>query len=244
MKVISFVPSWTETLLEAGIDVVGRTRFCIHPQARVKNIAVVGGTKDANWAKVQELKPELIIFDREENTRDMAETCGFPFYATHVTSVPSLAKELAQLSKIFSNKKLHEFSERARFCPVERSMGARNFFEPLTAIPEKIETVLYMIWKNPWMAVSRDTFIGSVCELLGCHLPQFSHQYPKINLDDYDPKTTLLLFSSEPFPFRRHRQEIASLGFPAAVVEGESFSWFGLRSIRFLEEQFNHHSSI
>ncbi len=233
MRVISFVPSITETLLVADVNVVGRTRFCIHPMS-AKKIPVIGGTKDGQWEKIRVLKPDLVIFDREENTKQMAESCDFPFYAMHVTSVESLGRELAKLAEILANPKLHAFSQRA-FTLLGSSFSAPALFEPLTAIPSGIETVLYVIWKDPWMVVSADTFIGDICRLLKMALPNFAEKYPKISLADYNPEKTLLLFSSEPFPFRKYLEEIKSLGFPAAMVDGENFSWFGIRSIQFLE---------
>lgn len=249
MKVVSFVPSLTETLIEAGIDVVGRTRFCIHPES-ARSIPIVGGTKDANWDKVRALKPDLLIFDREENTLEMARECSLPYLSTHVTSLETLASELQTLSRTLSCPALQEYSFRVqKFCsPKGSNIGLRtdrtrllanNTFEPLTNIPEEIEQVVYLIWKNPWMAVSRETFIGDVCLKINVWLETFDVKYPEISLEDYDPKTTLLLFSSEPFPFRKHVDAIRMLGFPAALVDGESMSWFGIRSLRFLESLAN-----
>lgn len=235
MRVISFVPSLTETLIEAGISVVGRTRFCIHPSA-ARAIPVVGGTKVGRWDKVQALKPDLVIFDREENTREMAESCGVPYVATHVTSVETLATELRKLSSTLSSPQLQGYAERAEALR-QGSFKREGLYERLTTIPKSVDQVLYLIWRDPWMAVSADTFIGSVCEQVGLRLPRFDSKYPQIRLEDYSPERTLLLFSSEPFPFRKHVDEIKALGFPAGLVDGECFSWFGLRAIRFLESQ-------
>lgn len=86
MRVVSMVPSWTETLLEAGRDaadfeLVGRTRYCVHPADLAASITAVGGTKEINWDRVSELKPDLVIFDREENPKSMADRSPYPWLA-------------------------------------------------------------------------------------------------------------------------------------------------------------------
>ena len=73
MRVVSLVPSLTETLLECGVEVVGRTRFCIHPADKVADIPAVGGTKEVNWQRCLALEPDLVVMDKEENTLEMAQ---------------------------------------------------------------------------------------------------------------------------------------------------------------------------
>src|SRR5437868_6660844 len=99
MRVVSFVPSWTETLLSSGVEVVGRTRFCIHPHEKVAAIPVVGGTKDWNLEKLRALKPDLLLLDQEENPKFMAEQSEFPFHATHIESVQSVAGALRAMGE-------------------------------------------------------------------------------------------------------------------------------------------------
>lgn len=87
MRVVSFVPSWTETLIASGVEVIGRTHFCIHPESTVKSIAVVGGTKNILIEQVVALKPDLVLFDKEENNQEMYQLCldrRLNCYATHV----------------------------------------------------------------------------------------------------------------------------------------------------------------
>ena len=70
MRVVSLVPSLTETLFALGLttkEVVGRTPWCIHPQDMVDHVMVVGGTKTPNLAKIRSLNPDLIVMDKEEN---------------------------------------------------------------------------------------------------------------------------------------------------------------------------------
>src|SRR5690606_21904852 len=110
MRVVSMVPSWTETLLKAHVQVVGRTRFCIHPPKMITNIPIVGGTKDVSWDLVMDLKPDLVLLDQEENPLEMAEECPVPYLATHVSSLTALQSELARLGEHFENAALMELS--------------------------------------------------------------------------------------------------------------------------------------
>ncbi len=241
MRIVSLVPSWTETLIEAGVNVVGRTRYCIHPEATVKSIPVVGGTKDINWNRVGELKPDLLLLDKEENPKKIAEASPFPFVATHVTDLHSVSRELEMLAEQFANRTLNEWAVRWR------QIEARKFNRPLYDTPgilewwrkpaQPIEQILYVIWKNPFMAVSRETFIGSVLSALGLEglLPTQTKKYFEFELKNYDPQSTLLLLSTEPYPFAREREYVESLGFPCALIDGEKMSWFGVRTLRFLE---------
>ena len=229
------VPSWTETLLAAGITVVGRTRYCIHPAKDVSSIPVVGGTKDWDWDKIQALTPDLIILDQEENPLFMAEQASIPFLATHITSVESVSVELRNLGLHLKNDFLMKLAQEwQRLTPYRGELpgvvqwGLRPSAQP--------QSVYYVIWKNPWMVVSRDTFVGSMLSYCGIEVPFFDKKYPVIEEARLrDQQNALLLFSTEPYPFLKHRDELAKLGTPYALVDGEQFSWFGLRSLRFLQ---------
>ena len=250
MRVVSLVPSWTETLIQSGVEVVGRTRFCIHPRQSVGKITVVGGTKGVDFAKIRDLKPDVVVMDREENTREMAERMEAPIFATHVTSLEDCARDLHMLGSLLQNPKLFEFAERfKKIAIMKRSTVTPATPEDWLKLPgveswwrvpdNDIAQFVYMIWKNPWMAVCGDkTFIGSVWRNLGWgHLQmKFDCAYAKLDLDQLDPASTLLLFSSEPFAFHREKESLLrDLKYPCALVNGESFSWFGIRALRFLE---------
>lgn len=115
MKVISFVPSLTETLITAGVTVVGRTRFCIHPTDEVQNITVVGGTKNLDLEKVKALNPDLIVFDKEENNKEMFEECvqsGLKCYATHITNLKACGEELMKLGELLKSEMLTLWGEQ------------------------------------------------------------------------------------------------------------------------------------
>lgn len=249
LRVVSLVPSWTETLVQCGVNVVGRTRFCIHPRDKMADIPVVGGTKQVNWEKIETLKPDILIFDKEENTFEMAAASPYPYLATHVCHLEDVSHECLKLANQFENLKLAALSTRWRelsqkpalsFDP-ENIPGFLQWVKPTTHM-QTIERVSYIIWRDPWMSVSPTCFIGSVINKLGMVLPQYvsNERYPKFDLSELNPQTTLLLLSSEPYPFHRKTPEIANFPFASAVVDGECYSWFGLRSLLFLEKQYHH----
>ncbi len=245
MRAVSLVPSWTETLIEAGVNVVGRTRFCIHPAQRVKAIPAVGGTKDWDWEKIQALKPDILVLDREENPRFMAEQSQIPFVDTHIGALQDVPPNLEKLRLATHAEGLKPFVERWQEVQLKGprpDWDGRSDFAGLIEWGRRptgpIRRVEYVIWKRPWMAVSRDTFIGSTLTAIGFgpYLTKHANKYPELDLEMWpDKESTLLLFSSEPFPFVKVSRSLAALGFPYALVDGESFSWFGVRSLKFLE---------
>lgn len=235
------VPSWTETLIWAGVNVVGRTRFCLHPEDRVSEIPIVGGTKNWNLDKVRGCQPDLLVLDKEENPREMAEEESLPFWASHVRGVDCLPNELESLSASLGNDRLGELAVRWR---------AVTELEPRPIDPgdlpgvvewgrkptRPISSVVYVIWRDPWMAVGPKTFIGSMLARLGLSVHPFDSAYPEFSPSELAPDS-LLLFSSEPYPFLRKREGLEEMGQPYAFVDGEKFSWFGIRSLQFLEAQ-------
>lgn len=244
MRVISLVPSWTETLIAAGVEVVGRSRYCLYPKQEVGSISVVGGTKDIDWEKVALCKPDLLILDREENPKKMAVDCPFRWISTHVQSLYDLPKELLLLSNVLGNETLKGFSERYSAAiqskPKFVSWENPNLALEWWAFPQgqAIDRIEYVIWREPWMVVSRDTFIGSVMEWMGWGqwLRAGPIKYPQVlDSSDFLPNT-LFLFSSEPYPFAKFKEYAVQLGGASALVDGELFSWFGLRNLRFLEK--------
>jgi ABC-type Fe3+-hydroxamate transport system substrate-binding protein len=240
MKVVSLVPSWTETLIEAGVDVVGRTRFCIHPKQAVQKIPIVGGTKNLKSAELASLKADLVILDREENPKEFLEAISTAYLDTHVTNLKSLALELERMSNILKNKKLQAFANRAK-----ELHQCKSFNKPYEAlILDKIENSIfdlnapwaYVVWKNPWMCAGEGTYIQCVIEKLGYKLATFGLSKKYFEIAEEELIKNQCFFSSEPFPFKK-----STIGdhFRGAMVDGECLSWFGIRSLRFLEQAFN-----
>lgn len=241
MRIISLVPSLTETLVDCGAQVVGRTRYCIHPAAAVAGIPDVGGTKQVDWDRVRDLQPDLVILDREENTKEMAADCPVPYHAVHITSVGDVGPQLAGLADRMGLPALAEVAARWQ-AAAARPVRPRDLAELPGMIrwwrPPTTQTrAEYLIWRRPWMAIGQGTFIHSMLEQvgLGGKVVPHAEKYPQVEVVDLDPATTVLLFSSEPFPFARQEEELRSLGYACGLIDGECYSWYGTRSLRFLE---------
>jgi len=248
LKIVSFVPSWTETLLAAGGNIIGCTRYCIHPKDLTETCVKVGGTKSFDLHKIQNLKPDVVIMDKEENTKLMSEKCPFPILPSHVCSLEDLQLELETFSHQLQLPDLLSYSLRVNKLLNQTALKTQGISGVLDWWKKPEEDLshyqlVYLVWKKPFMCITRGTFIGSVLNKLklGDKLwfPQGRGLYPELELSDLPPKS-ILLFSSEPYPFAQFKEEYlqSQMPFPAALIDGESFSWFGLRSIRFLEDQF------
>ncbi|MCB0342510.1 MAG: Fe3+-siderophores ABC transporter protein [Pseudobdellovibrionaceae bacterium] len=247
-RIVSLVPSWTETLLAAGAHVVGRTRFCVRPKDLVKDIPVVGGTKTLDLDKLNWLAPDFVVMDQEENTLVMAENCPFKILTSHVGSLTDLHDELLHFSSRLNLPGLAAYADRLDTLikrPPTRKASASDWpgiIEWWRRPEGSISNyhVVYVIWNNPLMAISKDTYIGSVMGWFGLSENLWpgdgSQKYPSFKMSDV-PENTLFLFSSEPFPFSKYKEKfLKTSNHPAALVDGESYGWFGLRGLRFLEE--------
>ncbi|MCP4204419.1 MAG: Fe3+-siderophores ABC transporter protein [bacterium] len=243
MRVISLVPSLTESLLECGVDVVGRTRFCVHPADRVAGIPVVGGTKEVDWAACQALRPDLVVLDREENTREMADSCPWPWTAVHITAVENVGTELSGLARRVGSDALLQLAgdwsrvadRGALAFPGWRQIpGAETY---LSASTEAISRLEYVIWRKPWRVIGPGTFIHSMLRKvgLGDYLPSHESRYPEMLEAAMNRSDTFYLYSSEPYPFADKEELLGSSGIAGAIVDGELYSWYGVRSYRFLE---------
>ena len=258
-RVISMVPSWTEMLLTLNIPVVGRTRFCIEPEGLTQSILSVGGTKDWDFSAIQSLNPTLLILDKEENPKFMSKGHSIPIVATHVQDLESCALGIHQIRHALEGTLGAEAQEGLQNLAGRWSQLASRSLPPNIKNPQfwqdfpgvmnwikkpqgPVEHIYYIIWKNPWMVASHETFIGAMFSKIGIRLlPQGTsaiNRYPEVILDRLDKLTTLLFFSSEPYPFHKKKSELEKLGFACALVDGQAFSWFGLRSLLFLESYF------
>lgn len=255
------VPSWTETLLWAGAPVIGRTRFCIHPRDLVSRIQAIGGTKDLNLEALQSViskfrsNPEngqkiLVILDREENPKSFLEhfdSDDFQIHVTHVASNLDLEIELEKLAVYFP--KLGELKVR-----LENQRAKTSDFKSIAPPSQLLQKakgewsgrgpLVYVIWKNPWMAVSPDTYIGSqIQSTFATELFTFSThtKYPEFSLSQL-PAGARVLLSTEPYPFAKSFEALADEIIQAGasyvgLIDGESMSWFGIRGLRALEDR-------
>ena len=228
MKIVSLVPSITETLFDVGLDVeqiVGRTKFCIHPGKLVNDVEVIGGTKNLNLEKIKSINPDLIIANREENEKSQVEELmrDFNVWVTDIETLEDNSKFLIELGKKFNREK-----ETEKFAAEINQMF--DVIAPVSNIK-----VAYLIWKNPYMTVGFDTFIHSVIEKLGFHnIFENQKRYPEVSIEQLKLADVIFL-SSEPFPFSgKHILELKK-ELPESeilLVDGEAFSWYGTHIVK------------
>ncbi|GAB3991425.1 helical backbone metal receptor [Spirosoma daeguense] len=228
-RIISLVPSITELLFDLGLDdeVVGITKFCIHPANKVKQKPIVGGTKTLRINKIKALQPNLIIANKEENTREQIEELQRQ-YAVHVTDVATLPDALSMIRVVGT---LVGKSQEAE----AMSQQLEETLCPAPVAPSK--RVAYFIWRKPYMVVANATFIHSMLNIAGFR-DTFAHEnrYPEVTPEQLQAAQPDLIFlSSEPYPFTdKHVAEFQAICPSANVVlvDGELFSWYGSRLLR------------
>ena len=233
-RIVSLVPSVTELVCDLGLapNLVGRTGFCVHPKETVRAIAKVGGTKSVDLAKVRALQPSHAILNIDENEKPLAEALAA--FVPHLV----VTHPLAPLDNLALYRLIGGIFGREREAQA-LCAGFQTAHDALAAQEFTRRRVLYLIWKDPWMTVSRDTYISRTLALAGLDtLPQRSAtRYPAFAMDaDWVEEAELVLLSTEPYRFRsRHLDEFASLpglrGKTLMLVDGEMTSWYGSRAI-------------
>ena len=225
-RIVSLVPSQTELLADLGLDaeVVGLTRFCVHPMGWKEQKHIVGGTKNVNDERVAALTPDLVLANLEENVRDQIEALDTvaPVFVTDVATVEDALAMIRTVGHLVGR------SVRAEALAEEIEQG----FGTLQAQPPL--RVCYLIWREPWMTVGGDTFIHDVLRRASL-VNVFGERtrYPELTAEEIiEAEPDVILLSSEPFPFSE--QHIAELdhavpGVPVRLVDGELFSWYGSR---------------
>ncbi len=225
-RIVSLVPSQTELLADLGLDdeVVGVTRFCVHPEDWKARKRIVGGTKNVNIERVRALAPDLVLANLEENTRADVETLDAfaPVFVTDVRDVPGAAAMIRTVGRLTGQR------ERADTLAheIEADFDALAAHPPLRAA--------YLIWRKPYMSVGRDTFIHDVMTRAGFENVFAAHtRYPEVTPEALAAaRPDVVLLSSEPYPFaEKHREELSALVPEARIVlvDGELFSWYGSR---------------
>ena len=228
-RIISLVPSQTEFLYDIGLtdEVVGITKFCIHPNEWFKSKTRVGGTKTANFDKIKALNPDLIIANKEENTQAEIEALQ-KLYTVYVSDIFTLEDSFQMMSDIGV---LTEKQEEAEIV----ISSIQSNFKNLKQINKK---VLYLIWKAPYMAAGQNTFINHLlgkCGLENSVLEKTSRYIEltkeQISLMDLD----YIFLSSEPYPFKqKHIEKLQQITSAKVIlVDGEMFSWYGSRLTNF-----------
>jgi ABC-type Fe3+-hydroxamate transport system substrate-binding protein len=225
-RIVSVVPSQTELLFYLGLDkeVVGITKFCIHPEYKFKSTTKVGGTKQLDIAQIKALQPDLIIANKEENERNqIEELMNFcPVWISDIGGLPGAIDMIKRVGELIgktapANVLAEEIIRQFNRCPTTHT----NL------------KVSYFIWRKPYMVAGKNTFIDSMIQKCGLANAFEQDRYPEVNIDELiAAKPDVILLSSEPYPFKeKHINEFKVL-LPKAIiklVDGEMFSWYGSR---------------
>lgn len=229
-RIISLVPSQTELLYDLGLEneVVGITKFCIHPHQWFSTKTRVGGTKRVKMDSIHRLQPDLIIANKEENVKEQIEELekNYPVWVSDVNNLENAYKMIEETGSI--TKKEQQAGKIV--------LRIKEQFGNLKTRNPKPGTV-YLIWQNPYMTVGSDTFIHSMLEAAGYeNIYADKTRYPEVTIEEIKTlNPELLLLSSEPFPFKqKHIEEIKARGIKTQIVlaDGELFSWYGSRMLK------------
>ncbi len=226
-RIVSLVPSQTELLFYLGLEkeVVGITKFCIHPEEQFRVKTRIGGTKKIHFDRIQALQPDLIIGNKEENDKEQIEQLAEK-YPVWLSDIKNLEDALDMIDNIGAITHKKEQAEQLIY-------KIRNGFAKIPTSTQKPK-IAYFIWKDPMMVAASDTFINEMLQKAGFE-NAFAHlqRYPEINEEQLNAaKPDALFLSSEPFPFKEKHFEQFQYICPKAVikiVDGELFSWYGNR---------------
>jgi iron complex transport system substrate-binding protein len=236
MRLVSLCPSITETLIALGgeHELVGITRFCIHPAAEVADICKVGGTKDPDITKIVALKPDLIFVNDEENRKEDFEALRAAGLSVHVSTlrkvdeVPAHLRELGD--RLGTVRRANEFA-----ADIEAELQALKQAQSLRSAPFRFA---YLIWRQPWMAVGGDTYVSNLLTQAGGSnvFAGAEARYPELSLDELRAHAPDVLFlPDEPFPFApKHVPDLQSVlpSMEIHLVSGDDCCWHGVRSLR------------
>lgn len=227
-RIVSLVPSQSELLHYLGLrdEVVGITKFCIHPPEWFRSKPRVGGTKQLDIQKILDLQPDLVIANKEENVQGPVEELA-QHLLVWISDVNTLDDSLRMITQVGALV--------GRPGPAaELARQLEDGFSHLPASPGEKPKTCYLIWKDPYMTVGGDTFIHDMLQRAGfTNLFASQSRYPEVSIESLQELgCEVLLLSSEPYPFKeKHQQELQARlpGTKIALVDGEAFSWYGSR---------------
>ena len=225
-RIISIVPSQTELLFHLGLNerIAGVTKFCIHPAEKGNRVVNIGGTKQLNMEAIHSLQPDLIIANKEENEQSQVEELmkRYPVWVSDIHNLPTAMDMITGIGELTGTA--------TKAGTLVETIGKR--FSELQPSQIKLR-VMYLIWRKPYMAAGRGTFIDSMLQLCGFENVATQERYPQINASEIAGlKPDVVLLSSEPYPFgQKHIDEFKQMVPNAKVqlVDGEMFSWYGSR---------------
>ena len=234
-RIISLVPSQTELLYDLGVrdEVVGITKFCIHPKEWHETKTRIGGTKNIDFEKIKQLEPDLIIGNKEENDQQQIEEL-YKHFNVWMSDINTLKDSFEMMTRL--GAMLGKYHESINL-KIEIEFKFNNF-----NIPNKFSSpknIAYFIWRNPYMIAGRNTFINDMltrCGFNNAFSSDASSRYPEVTKEQIMKANPEIIFlSSEPFPFNEeHIMELQAICPDAKVmiVDGEMFSWYGSRLLQ------------
>jgi ABC-type Fe3+-hydroxamate transport system substrate-binding protein len=227
-RIVSVVPSLTELLFELGLDqrVAGITKFCIHPESWYRTKTRIGGTKNLDIKKITELSPDLIIANKEENTKEQIEILkkDYPLLLTDIHNLDEAVKTISEIASITGTDK----SGKIIINEIDSE------FDRLKSYELAVQSCAYIIWNDPLMSVGGDTFISDILRHAG-YKNVFGNKirYPETSISELQKiKPEVILLSSEPFPFKEkhlYKMKEELIDSEIMLVDGEMFSWYGSR---------------
>lgn len=244
-RIVSIVPSQTELLFDLGLDeeVVGITKFCIHPIEKFAAKTKIGGTKKLLIEKIRDLKPDLIIGNKEENLQSEVELLmdEFPVWMSDIANLEDAVKAIDEIGALVDRQ------PEAAYLNHLINAGFTDL-QTLALTKGIDKTFAYLIWKNPYMVAGKDTFIDDIARKIGLTNIIKQGRYPEIVLSDLVALSPQLVFlSSEPYPFKQKHVEEIEVLLPNAkvmLVDGEMFSWYGSRLVKAVQYFFEFQDKL
>ncbi|WP_019947687.1 helical backbone metal receptor [Hymenobacter aerophilus] len=227
-RIVSLVPSQTELLFDLGLgeQVVGLTKFCVHPAGARQSATVIGGTKNFDFDKIEALQPDLIIGNKEENYQEGIEQLAarHPVWMSDITTLTESLDMIRRVGLLTGRKEAGD----ALAADIAASFAA------LAPPAAELLPAAYFIWRKPYMVAAGGTFIDEMLARAGFR-NVFGNlgRYPEISPEQLRAAAPRqILLSSEPYPFaEKHVAEFQQLCPDARIriVDGELFSWYGSR---------------
>lgn len=227
-RIVSLVPSQTELLFDLGLEeqIVGITKFCIHPDKLFRTKKRVGGTKQYHFDRIEALEPDLIIGNKEENDQKQIEALAkiYPVWMSDIKTLEDALLMIRQLGEIT------ETQNKAIAIANKIEASFQNFK------PEERKSAAYFIWKNPYMVAGQATFIDEMLNKAGFVNVFKKERYPATTMEEIIAlNPSCILLSSEPFPFKEKDIKEFQACLPNSkifIVDGELFSWYGTRLLK------------
>ncbi|MEP7145339.1 MAG: helical backbone metal receptor [Ferruginibacter sp.] len=229
-RIVSLVPSQTELLYFLGLEeeTIAITKFCVHPAKWPGQKIIIGGTKNIHLEQVKNLHPDLIVANKEENTKEQVEELAkeYPVWVTNVNNLDDALQMIQDIGQLTNTA-------------LQAGKLVENITALFSALPIKNMAIptAYLVWRNPFMTIGGDTFINDMLKRCGLqNIFAGRTRYPEITINELrDTGCSVLLLSSEPYPFnQKHIEELQAFlpGIKILLTDGEIFSWYGSRLLK------------